>query len=401
METQKYTRPFTIFLLMLPAGISQGFVFVTLPYLLTHNGFSVAQTAAIVALGTSPSLFRFVLGPVVDVSLSLRKWYWISIAAIVVTLLLLSVTPFTVKGAALLSVLVFISQVAVNISFLPIGAFMAKTVEESKKGKASGWYQAGGLAGTGIGGGAGLWIANHFNAPVSGIALSIACLAFALIVLSLRDIEHQTEKTLKQELSGLGKDLLSMIKVPVTLFAIILVLVPIGTGAMANLWSAMAEDWKVDADTVALITGLLSGLISSLGCVAGGYLADRRGIWFAYLGSGVACALVTIVMAVMPMQSTVYIAGVLFYAFTMGMIYAAFTSVVLFAIGNKHVATKFSLMGSFGNIPVVYMTSFDGWMHDQYSSKIMLMAEAIIGITFVILFTIVLRRLKYKKLITV
>ena len=72
-----------------------------------------------------------------------------------------------------------------------------------------------------------------------------------------------------------------MIKVPVTLFAIILVLVPIGTGAMANLWSAMAEDWKVDADTVALITGLLSGLISSLGCVAGGYLADRRGIWFA------------------------------------------------------------------------------------------------------------------------
>lgn len=401
METQKYTRPFTIFLLMLPAGISQGFVFVTLPYLLTHNGFSVAQTAAIVALGTSPSLFRFVLGPVVDVSLSLRKWYLISIAAIVVTLLLLSVTPFTVKGAALLSVLVFISQVAVNISFLPIGAFMAKTVEESKKGKASGWYQAGSLAGTGIGGGAGLWIANHFNAPVSGIALSIACLAFALIVLSLRDIEHQTEKTLKQELSGLGKDLLSMIKVPVTLFAITLVLVPIGTGAMANLWSAMAEDWKVDADTVALITGLLSGLISSLGCVAGGYLADRRGIWFAYLGSGVACALVTIVMAVMPMQSTVYIAGVLFYAFTMGMIYAAFTSVVLFAIGNKHVATKFSLMGSFGNIPVVYMTSFDGWMHDQYSSKIMLMAEAIIGITFVILFTIVLRRLKYKKLITV
>lgn len=401
METQKYTRPFTIFLLMLPAGISQGFVFVTLPYLLTHNGFSVAQTAAIVALGTSPSLFRFVLGPVVDVSLSLRKWYWISIAAIVVTLLLLSVTPFTVKGAAVLSVLVFISQVAVNISFLPIGAFMAKTVEESKKGKASGWYQAGSLAGTGIGGGAGLWIANHFNAPVSGIALSIACLAFALIVLSLRDIEHQKEKTLKQELSGLGKDLLSMIKVPVTLFAIILILVPIGTGAMANLWSAMAEDWKVDADTVALITGLLSGLISSLGCVAGGYLADRRGIWFAYLGSGVACALVTIVMAVMPMQSTVYIAGVLVYAFTMGMIYAAFTSVVLFAIGKKHAATKFSLMGSIGNIPVVYMTSFDGWMHDQYNSKIMLMAEAIIGITFVILFTIVLRRLKYKKLITV
>ncbi len=386
---------------MMPTGISQGFVYVTLPYLLTHNGFSVAQTAAIVAVGASASLFRFVLGPVVDVSLSLSKWYWISLAAIISTLLVLSVTPFSVKGSVMLTSIVFISQVAMNVMLLPIGAFMATSIEESKKGKASGWYQAGGLAGTGLGGGAGLWLAEHYSASVAGIVLSVFCLAFALIVLVLKDIEHQKEKSFAQELSGLAKDLLSMIKVPVTLLAIVLILLPIGTGAMANLWSAIAEDWKADADTVALITGILSGLISALGCVVGGFIADRKGIWFAYLASGIACALVTIAIAVMPMESSVYIGGVLFYAFTTGMVYAAFTAVVLFAIGKKHAATKFSLMGSLGNISVVYMTSFNGWMHDQYNSKLMLTFEAVLGILCVIIFIVVLKQLQHKKIIPV
>ena len=386
---------------MMPTGISQGFVYVTLPYLLTHNGFSVAQTAAIVAVGASASLFRFVLGPVVDVSLSLRKWYWISLAAIISTLLVLSVTPFSVKGSVMLTSIVFISQVAMNVMLLPIGAFMATSIEESKKGKASGWYQAGSLTGAGLGGGAGLWLAEHYSASVAGIVLSVFCLAFAMIVLSLKDIEHQKEKSFVQELSGLAKDLLSMIKVPVTLLAIVLILLPIGTGAMANLWSAIAEDWKADADTVALITGILSGLISALGCVVGGFIADRKGIWFAYLASGIACALVTIAIAVMPMESSVYIGGVLFYAFTTGMVYAAFTAVVLFAIGKKHAATKFSLMGSLGNISVVYMTSFNGWMHDQYNSKLMLTFEAVLGILCVIIFIVVLKQLQHKKIIPV
>src|SRR5579864_3751125 len=40
-----YTRPLYILFLVLPAGISFGFATVTLPYLLTQNGFSVAHTA--------------------------------------------------------------------------------------------------------------------------------------------------------------------------------------------------------------------------------------------------------------------------------------------------------------------------------------------------------------------
>jgi PAT family beta-lactamase induction signal transducer AmpG len=396
---QTYTKPFYIFFLMLPTGISNGFISVVLPFLLTRNGFPVSVTAGIVALGLSANLWRFLWGPVVDMSLSLHKWFWIGLLSSTALLLLLCFTPFTVKGTVLLSVIVFLSQVAATFILLPINGFMARRIEESQKGKASGWYQAGSLAGTGFSGGAGLWMATHFGVAISGIVLCTVSLLVSLVILLIQDIHHDGEKKILDAITGIGKDIFAMIKIPAALLVMVLIVTPIGTGAMANLWSAIAQDWKADENTVVLVTGLLSGGISALGCVAGGYIADRWGVWVAYLGTGSVCALVTLIMAVMPGQPIVYISGVLVYAFSMGMIYAAFTAIILYAIGKKHVATKFSLLASLGNLPVVYMTTFDGWTHDKYNSRYMLTAEALAGFLFVLIFFLILRRMMYKKMI--
>ena len=399
MQQSTYTKPYYIFFLVMPAGISIGFMSVTLPWLLTHKGFSVAEAAAIVAIGISANLWRFFWGPIADLTLSLRKWYWIGISACTATLLLLCITPFTTKGAALLTVVVFISQVAATLVLLPVGGFMAHRIETSKKGRAGGWYQAGNLGGTGLGGGAGLWLATHYSVTIAGIVLCAISILFALMMLLIEDVQRNKEKSVAAELATMGKDVLSMLKIPVVLFVIIMICLPIGTGAAANLWSAIANDWKTDADTVALVTGILSGVVSAVGCVVGGYVADRFGNWVAYLGSGTICALVTIGMAVLPYQPYVYIAGVLAYAFGCGLINAAFSSVLLFATGKRHAATKYSMLSSLGNIPVVYMTAFNGWAHDMHSSKYMLVAEGVIGILFVALCIIALKRMQAKKLL--
>jgi len=401
MQHQPYTKPFYIFFLMLPSGISQGFVTVALPFILTQRGFPVATTAGIVAVGLSANLWRFIWGPVVDLSLSLKKWYWISLLACTGALLLLCITPLTVKGAGWLTVIVFLSQVAGTFNILPVNAFIAQSVVVSEKGLASGWLQAGALVGVGLGGGAGVWLAAHYSVMLAGIVLCVLSLAFALVIILLKDIQHQTETKMVQEVVSMGKGILSLVKIPVALFVMFLVVMPIGTGASANLWSAIAQDWKTDADTVALVTGIMSGLVSAVGCVVGGIIADRRSVWFAYLGSGTLCALITFIMGVMPMQPWVYIGGVLSYTVGIGMINAAFTATIMFVIGKKHAATKYSLIASLGNIPVVYMTAFNGWSHDQFSSQYMLLIEAATGIAFVIIFFLVLQRMKQKKLIPV
>lgn len=380
-------------------GISQGFVTVALPFLLTKNGFPVALTAAIVATGLSANLLRFVWGPIVDLSLSLHKWYWLSLSAGITSILALCFIPFSVKDAVSLSTLVFVSQVAATVTLLPVNGVIARRIRENKKGAASGWYQAGSLAGTGLGGGSGLWLATHYNLPLAGIVLCITCVLFALVMLFIKDIVRLKEKIIMKEIAGMGKDILTMIKLPAALYVMILIVMPIGTGAMANLWSAVAADWKTDADTVSLVTGLLCGGVSAVGCITGGFLADRFGVWHAYLGSGVICALVTIVIAVMPYHPVTYISGVLIYGFSTGVIYAAYKAIIFFVIGKKHTATKFSLMSSLGNLPVVYMTTINGWTHDKFGSRFMLTAEAIVGILFVIIFLVVLQQMRKKNMI--
>jgi len=401
MQTPQYTKPFYIFFLTMPSGISQGFVTVALPYLLTQHGFSVAQVSAVVALGFSANLWRFLWGPVVDISLSLKKWFWISLLLSTASLLLLCFNSFNVKEQALITLIVFISQVAGTFMLLPVNGFMAKCIKENQKGRASGWYQAGSLVGVGAGGGAGLWFTTHFSVLIAGMVLCTASVLFALVILLIKDVTHEKEKTILKELAGMGKDILAMLKVPVALLVIFLILLPIGTGAAANLWSAIAKDWHTSADTVALVTGILSGFVSAVGCVIGGLVIDRWGNWVAYLGSGILCALITFIMAIMPFEPYVYIIGVLAYTFGLGLINAAFTSVILFAIGKRNVATKFSLLASIGNLPVVYMTAFDGWAHDKYNSKYMLLAEAAAGILFVLIFFIILKNMMNKKLVPV
>jgi hypothetical protein len=49
--------PITFFFVVLPFGISNGFLGVTPPFVLTQTGFSVAAAGAIVALGLSATSF--------------------------------------------------------------------------------------------------------------------------------------------------------------------------------------------------------------------------------------------------------------------------------------------------------------------------------------------------------
>src|ERR1700736_4525991 len=176
MRDSHSTSPLTFFFLVLPMGISAGYVGVTLPFILTRAGFSVGAAAAIVAVGLSANIWRFLWGPVADLTLSLRKWYWIGLGTCTATLFLLSLIPIHQDQVAGLTTMVFITQVAATLVVLPIGGLMAHTVAEEKKGRASGWYQAGNLGGFGLGGGAGGWLAGPLSLPGCGTLLALAML---------------------------------------------------------------------------------------------------------------------------------------------------------------------------------------------------------------------------------
>ena len=60
-------------------------------------------------------------------------------------------------------------------------------------------------------------------------------------------------------------------------------------------------------------------------------------------------------------------------------------------------STKYATLSSLGNIPVVYMTAVNGWVHDRFGTAWMLHGEAIAGIVFVVLALAILQKIKTRK----
>jgi hypothetical protein len=101
VRSRESTTPITFFFLLLPYGTSSGFVSITLPFFLTRAGFSVAAAASIVALGVSASVWLFLWGPVVDLTLTPRRRYLLAVDVAAATLFLLGIIPFRRSAIAI------------------------------------------------------------------------------------------------------------------------------------------------------------------------------------------------------------------------------------------------------------------------------------------------------------
>ncbi|MDP4223797.1 MAG: MFS transporter [Bacteroidota bacterium] len=391
-------NPFTFLFLVLPSGVSQGFITVSLPFILTQHGFTVEEAASITALGLSSNIWRFMLAPMTDLSYSLHKWYITGNILCALTLSLLCLIPLETGFMVLLTIAVFISQVAANLIVVPVGGFMAKTIPEEMKGRAGGWYQAGNLGGEGLGGGAGIWLTNHFSYQTALVVLSMTIIVCSFALFFIPQIKAEKTIHIRERFRMMAVDIKSLLRSPVAIFTMAVIVLPIGIGAASNLWSSVANDWHVKPDTIALVTGTLSAFACVAGSVAGGWIADKWGRWLAYFGAGILMASVTLGMTFFAYNPETYVTGVLSYAFTFGLANAAFSAIVLHAIGRGMASTKYALLSSLGNVPYPYMTLFDGWLHDAYGIRMMLFGETLLGTGFVIIMIFVLAQLRSRKI---
>ena len=150
------------------------------------------------------------------------------------------------------------------------------------------------------------------------------------------------------------------------------------------------DDWRATAGTVALVTGVLGGIVSAIGCLAGGYGSDRLDRKTAYALYGFLMVLCAVTMAFAPRTEAMYIVFTLIYAFIQGLTYAGFTAVVLEAMGLGAAATKYNVFASLSNMPIAYMTVIDGWAYERWSAAGLLNIEAAIGVLGIIVFVAVL-----------
>jgi len=366
----------------------QGYLSVTLGYQLAKAGVSTGAIAALIAVGFIPHTWKFLWAPIADTTLSRKRWYVLAAAVSAAGIFAMGALPAKAESLPWLSAIVLVANLAVTFLAMAVESLMAYGAAESEKGRAGGWFQAGNLGGTGLGGGAGLWIAERVANPlVPGTALAVACLLCCLGLLFIREpAPMPREASYARTLRGVLHDLWAVARSRPGFLALLICFLPIGTGAASNLFSATAADWQASADAVALVNGIGGGMVAALGCVVGGYLCDRMDRKTAYYVFGLAGALCALAMAAAPRTELAYSAFCLVYWFISGLCYAAFSAVVLEAIGLGAAATKYSLFASLSNMPIQYMTLVDGWAHTRWGTGGMLLTEALVGVLAVLVF---------------
>ncbi|MCX6225546.1 MAG: MFS transporter [Bacteroidia bacterium] len=381
-------HPAVFTLLILPLGILTGYVSVTLAYLFSKEGISVEKVAAMVAASLLPHIFKFLWAPLVDSMFSLKKWYLIANMVSAFGILATGVLPIQESSLVLLTFILILSNFMITFLCMATEGLMAYDVPEELKGRAGGFWQAGNLGGAGLGGGAGLWLAQRLPEEwmvASILAVTCLCCCTGLFFLdepksTIR--EHRLSKTYR----NLFKDVWSTLKTKMGILALFLSFLTLGSGAAQSLWSAIAKDWGAGADTVALVTGVMGGLFSVAGCLFGGWICDRIKRQTAYLLFGLIGALCALGMAYSPKSEIMYIIWTSLYAVIMGMSYAGLSAFILEAIGKGAAVTKFNIYAALSNAPIYLMIYIEGWAHSRWGAKGMLNTEAAFAVLAIVLF---------------
>lgn len=434
---ERSTHPVLFLILFVPMGISNGYVVVTLGFLLAAAGVGVDAIAILGNWSLVPQNIKFVLGPLVDATLTNKTWYLI---ASVMTGLLITATGFIPAHAtnlAPITACVIVISLASAFSALAADSIMAYATSPEEKGRAGGWSQAGNLGGSAIGGGVGLWLAqnltpggnaaigawlslhtgigwfSHFGtwlgihvqaAVIGGAAVGALCLLTCLALLFVHEplTEHRESRFWKS-MVNVGKDLWALLKSRKGLLAFVAMWLPISAAAMTQLWAAVAPDWHASANSVVLINGMLGGLITMAGCIIGGWLCDRMNRMLAFNLFSLVCCACALAAAFSPRTEAMYVLYVGLYMLITGFCYAAWGAVVLEAIGKGAAATKYNVLAGIANFPIQYMAYLDGKAHVWHApswlpfdgTSLMLLTEAfvpVLGTTVFVLFALATRR---------
>jgi MFS family permease len=400
-----YTHPLVFLLLVIPFGAASGFLGVTIVYLLGRAGVDPVTIAVLTGLSFLPHTFKFLYAPLVDLTFKRKQWYVMASITSALGIALLGMVPATEAGLPWLRILVVVGNVATAFLSMAVESLMAYNTAPGELGRTAGWFQAGNLGGSGLGGGLALVIAENTTlAWLPGVVLAVVCLLTCLAIRyttepepHLPPLADETQgvpvasgaKVVWRAIQRVFLDLWQVASSRMGYLGLLICFLPIGSGAAGSLFPLFATEWGASAGDVAATSGALSGLLAAVGCMVGGYFCDRMDRKLAYAVFGLILSVCAVLMAWAPHTLTMYYVFVLAYGFISGLCFASFTAVTLEAIGKGAAATKYSIFASLSNTPIAYMGILNSHFYEKAGSNAGLYSDAAMGVAGVLVFLLV------------
>jgi MFS family permease len=386
-------HPAVYTLLYFPFGALGGFVSVALTFLGTRHGLSITESAFLNGASLMMNWLKWLWAPLVDTTLTPKQWYIISTVGSAIGVVAMASIPLSPSTLPLLLGVIAVASMVNTMVGMAIEAMMAAVTPQSEVGRVSAWFQAGNLGGAGVGGGLGLLSLQSLPEPwMTGALFGVAFMLCCLGLLALPDVLAEGRgRSVGEAVAQVLRDVRGLVSNRSSLLSATLCFVPLGTGAAQGVMTqaAVAARWGAGEHEVALVQGVMAGIINAVGCFMGGWLCRWYTPRTVYAAMGLLLALAALAMGLGPATPETYVLGNVLYSLGVGLSYAAFTAVVLEAIGPGSAATKYTLYATLSNFPIWWVGLLLGYAADAYGGPAMLFTEAGLGVVALLVFAAV------------
>jgi len=394
-------------------GVVQGGV---LAYLLSQQGVgSMGQSHLIFLLGL-PTWLYFLWSPVTDFFVKRRTW--LVGGAISAAVFMAIAFHMHSLSSGISESLMLLSACCTQLVVSSCGGMMGAMSSERAKRASGGYYQAGSLGFGALATSLLIWLSSRTTAEMQDLAASLPTgklahwphigklLSWALIQFSSLTTADRLGFVAAimialpallafaapaQETIATGSFASSMERVwsefKATFFRwealpyAACMVFPMASGSAIGMLPGVAKQYGVNGDNVAWINGLLGGLLMAAGSVGMGAIRYKMRAGQMYMIISLINCAALAVLWLGPLKPSTYLAGTILYLFTVGACYAMFTAVVLEFMGQsgKSGSTRYSIINSLGNVPVMYMVIVDGFGGEHWGGRGLAGAECVVG----------------------
>jgi len=402
LDTKK-GRLTTFGILYICEGLPLGFATIALAAYMRRSGMDVAQVGAFVGSFYLPWAFKWAWAPLIDL-VGLKRfggrkaWIVICQALMIITLYGIAQVDYT-RHFDLLITMVIVHNVFAATCDVAIDSLAVNSLKSEERGQGNGFMFAGAYIGQGLGGGGALFVSGRYGFDVSFIYVAtLLCLVLAFVVVFVRDptvvraVSDKTAEIWRKFATSLGAFIRELQigffrsgKGP--LVGVFFALLPFG--AMA-LGSGVSTALQVD---IGMVDGQIAQLniynttASGLGCILGGWLADRLGhrkmlALFYALTTLPTLYVATVIggeAGIVGIGVAEYFAASIAFSAFMGMHYGTSAAIFMGLTNPAIAATQFTGFMALRNLTISYTNTWQGAAVDAWGYSVLLYADALIA----------------------
>lgn len=392
----------TFGLLYVSQGIPLGFAGIAVAAFMRRQGLDAAQIGAFVGAFYLPWAFKWAWAPLVDLVRLERfggrkAWILLCQALMIVTLLAIARIDYTAHFDLLIS-MVLVHNFFSATQDVAVDALAINTLPEEERATANGFMFAGAFVGQGIGGGIAMIVSDRwgFDASVLFVSLLLTMiLGFVLVFVKDPTLAEEAARkatsvwsALYQNLRNFAHELFSGFfkSGPGPAVGVVFALLPMGAIALTSAISVPLQvDLGMNDEQIGQLN-IYQTILAGVGCVVGGWAADRLGhrkslaIWYLLT------TLPTLYLAVIlqagggPSGVSIaqYYAASLVFSWCMGMHYGTSAAVFMDLTNPAVAATQFTGYMALRNLTKSYTNLWQGALADSMGYAAVFYLDAVL-----------------------